>query len=178
MADDRCVPLQGASPRGGSGRWKPGHGTYKRGLNTKIHLAVDANGMPVRVLVTADTRADCKEAIALIDGIAAQYLLADRGYDTNELIRHALANEIQPVIPSKKTGLNRELTILICTNCDILSKMHLCISNVGAVLPRDTPKPRTLLSLQFISVVSCCGAQFWLDSCQHYIEENQYKELF
>ena len=107
MADDRYVPLQGASPRGGSGRWKPGHGTYKRGLNTKIHLAVDANGMPIRVLVTAGTRADCKEAIALIDGIAAQYLLADRGYDTNELIRYALANGIQPVIPSKKNRLEQ-----------------------------------------------------------------------
>lgn len=71
--------------------------------------------------------------------------------------------------PQKRTGLNRELTILICTNCDILSKMHSCISNVGAVLPRDTPKPRPLLSLQFISVVSCCGAQFWHDSCQHYL---------
>ena len=63
--------------------------------------------MPFRVLVTAGTHADCKEAIALIDGIAAQYLLADRGYDTNELIRYALANGIQPVIPSKKNRIEQ-----------------------------------------------------------------------
>ena len=78
------------------------YGTYKRGLNTKIHLAVDANGMPVRVLVTAGTRADCKEAIALIDGICAEYLLADRGYDTNAIMEYALRKGILPVIPPKK----------------------------------------------------------------------------
>ena len=76
--------------------------TYKRGLNTKIHLAVDANGMPVRVLVAAGTRADCKEAIALIDGICAEYLLADRGYDTNAIMEYALRKGILPVIPPKK----------------------------------------------------------------------------
>ena len=27
-------------------------GPDKRGLNTKLHLAVDANGMPVRILIT------------------------------------------------------------------------------------------------------------------------------
>ncbi|MBM6721502.1 hypothetical protein H6C13_00065 [Pseudoflavonifractor phocaeensis] len=44
----------------------------KGGLNTKIHLVVDANGMPVRVLITEDIRAHCKETILLIGGISAQ----------------------------------------------------------------------------------------------------------
>jgi transposase len=56
------------------------------GINTKIHLAVDAHGMPVRVVVTAGTTADCTQAVGLIEGIAAQFLLADRGYDSNEII--------------------------------------------------------------------------------------------
>ena len=30
-----------------------------RGLNTKIHLAVDAHGMPVRFFITDATVADC-----------------------------------------------------------------------------------------------------------------------
>ena len=45
----------------------------------KIHLAVDAHGMPIRILVTEGTRADCKEAVHLIEGISAETLLADRG---------------------------------------------------------------------------------------------------
>ena len=58
-------------------------GRTKSGLTTKLHLAVDAHGMPVRMLATAGTVADCTRAEALLDGIAAEYLLADRGYDTN-----------------------------------------------------------------------------------------------
>lgn len=37
--------------------------------------------MPVRVAVTADRI----QAIALIDSIAVQFLLADRGYDSNAI---------------------------------------------------------------------------------------------
>ena len=86
--------------------------------------------MPVRVLVTADTRADCKEAIALIDGIAAQYLLADRGYDTDELIRYAPANGIQPVIPSKENRLEQRA-------CDTyLYKLRRLIENAFLHLKR------------------------------------------
>ena len=38
----------------------------------------------------------------MIDGIAAQFLLADRGYDTNELIDKAIASGCKIVIPPKK----------------------------------------------------------------------------
>jgi len=72
----------------------------QRGLNTKIHLAVDANGMPVRVFVTSGTTADCTQAVALIDGFTAQCLLADRGYDTN--IEAVMASGMQIVIPPKR----------------------------------------------------------------------------
>ena len=85
----------------GKGR-QSGYEPYKRGLNTKIHLAVDSSGMPVRAIITEGTRADCKEAIHLIEGIDAQNLLADRGYDTSEIVAFALSAGINVVIPPKK----------------------------------------------------------------------------
>jgi transposase len=66
---------------------------------------VDADGMPVRVLVTSGTVADCKQAVTLIDGITADYLLADRGYDTNQIIESAIANGMIVVIPPKRNRL-------------------------------------------------------------------------
>ena len=56
--------------------------------------------MPVRVLITEGTRADCKEAIHLIDGISAETLLADRGYDTNQIIAYAADAGMNIVIPA------------------------------------------------------------------------------
>lgn len=58
--------------------------------------------MPVRFLVTAGTAADCKQASELIEGLAADYLLADRGYDTDAMIQTAIAAGMEPVIPPKR----------------------------------------------------------------------------
>jgi transposase len=65
-------------------------------------LAVDAHGMPVRMFITAGTVADCKYGERLIEGIDAEALLADRGYDTNAIIDAALAAGMTVVIPPKK----------------------------------------------------------------------------
>ena len=73
-----------------------------KGLNTKIDMAVDAFGMPVRVIITEGTTADCTKAEELIEGFDADYLLADRGYDSNEIIDSANELGMKPVIPPKK----------------------------------------------------------------------------
>ena len=78
------------------------YGQDKRGLNTKIHLAVDAHGMPVRILITEGTTADCKQAEALIDNIKAKVLLADRGYDSDAIVEKAEKAGMKAVIPPRK----------------------------------------------------------------------------
>jgi len=57
--------------------------------------------MPVRLAVTEGTVADCTQALSLIEGIEAQCLLADKAYDTNEIIAAAAELGMDPVIPPK-----------------------------------------------------------------------------
>ena len=57
--------------------------------------------MLVRVIITEGTRADCKEAIHLIQGINAENLIADRGYDTSEIVSYAVSSGMNVVIPPK-----------------------------------------------------------------------------
>ena len=52
--------------------------------------------------MTEGTRAECQEAGGLIDGIEAESLLAERGYDVNTRIEPAMSQGITPVIPPKK----------------------------------------------------------------------------
>ncbi len=73
-----------------------------KGLNTKIHLAVDVHGMPVRVLITSGPTADCSQAEVLIEGIDAAHLLADRGYDSNAVVEQAEKQGMEAQIPSRK----------------------------------------------------------------------------
>ena len=63
---------------------------------------MDAFGLPVRVLITPGTAADCGQALPLIEGIAAEHLLADRGYDTNAILDQAARQGMMSVIPPRK----------------------------------------------------------------------------
>jgi transposase len=105
MADDRCKSCKSSPAWHRGKRWQPRHGSHKRGLNSKIHMAVDAHGNPVRVLVTAGTRADCKEAENLIASFDAECLIADKGYDTSAIVTMATERGVEVVIPPKKNRL-------------------------------------------------------------------------
>ena len=62
------------------------------------------------MLLTAGTVADGTQALALIEGIPAEYLLADKslprtrygGYDTNGIVAQATELGMQVVIPSRR----------------------------------------------------------------------------
>ena len=58
--------------------------------------------MPIRFIVTKGARADCTQAGALIDGFEGEYLLADRAYDTQEILDQAKSQDMKIVVPPKK----------------------------------------------------------------------------
>jgi transposase len=61
--------------------------------------------MPVRAIITQGTTADCAQASRLIEGLAAEALLADKGYDTDAIIEQARNQGMEPVIPPKKNRI-------------------------------------------------------------------------
>ena len=65
-------------------------------------MAVDAHGMPVRMFITSGTVADCTQGSRLIERLSAENLLADKGYDSNEIIDVATEQGMTVVIPPKK----------------------------------------------------------------------------
>ena len=73
--------------------------------------------MPVRMLITEGTRADCSQAEHLIEGIDAEYLLADKGYDSDKIIEKAKEGGMTPVIPpSFAVGFVAVIMIVIYIN--------------------------------------------------------------
>ena len=76
--DTTCPHIRGQGLRSRNGE-------NKRALNNKVHLALDGHGMSARVVVTAGTTADFTQAAVVIDGVSAQFLLADRGYGASAL---------------------------------------------------------------------------------------------
>jgi transposase len=67
-------------------------GRSRGGLTTKIHALVDADGRPIRLMLTAGQANDAPVAEALLEDLAdGTTLIADRAYDTNAI--RALAAE-------------------------------------------------------------------------------------
>lgn len=75
------------------------------GWTTKIHAVVDALGNPLRIILSVGQRADSTQAESLLAGYETDALLADRGYDANELIEWLEQANTEVVIPSKKNRL-------------------------------------------------------------------------
>ncbi|MBX9889992.1 MAG: transposase, partial [Amoebophilaceae bacterium] len=53
-------------------------------------------------VITQGTTADCTQAHLLIANLPAVCLLADRGYDSDSIIKQAHKQGIKPVIPPRK----------------------------------------------------------------------------
>lgn len=51
--------------------------------------------MPIRILATKDTQADCAKADLLIEGLVADHLLADKGYGSNAIVDQARTQAMQ-----------------------------------------------------------------------------------
>lgn len=63
-----------------------GLGHSRGGLATKIHVVVDANGLPLRVMITGGQQYDSLMARVLLEGLPSGGLvLADKAYDATEI---------------------------------------------------------------------------------------------
>lgn len=88
------------------GRWKRGAsangiGRSRGGLSTKVHLVVDALGLPLEFTITEGQRHDSVPASELIALTNPACLLADRAYDSDALRSQLESLSCQAVIPPK-----------------------------------------------------------------------------
>jgi transposase len=75
------------------------------GNATKIHMAVDACGFPIAFQLTGGEVHDAKIAPEFIKNLpVADYTIADRGYDSEEIREQIKQKLSTPVIPRKKNS--------------------------------------------------------------------------
>jgi len=75
------------------------------GNTTKIHMAVDSCGLPIHFSVTGGEVHDCKEAPKLVAELPkGSFIIADKGYDSEQLRVQIKTQGAVPVIPRKKNS--------------------------------------------------------------------------
>ena len=71
-------------------------------MSTKIHAAIEALGLPIRLIGSPGQRNDIALAHQLIDGIDAEIAIADKGYDADHLVDRVALAGAEVVIPPKR----------------------------------------------------------------------------
>jgi transposase len=79
-----------------------GLGRSRGGFSSKLHASTDGLGNPLRLRVTGGERHDITQAVALVEGYAAEAVLADKAYDANSFIEWLAQRDIEIVIPPRK----------------------------------------------------------------------------
>ena len=70
-----------------------------------MHVAVDALGNPLRVILSAGQIADIDYASALIENLPVQAVVADKGYDADHFVATIEAAGAEAVIPPRSNRI-------------------------------------------------------------------------
>lgn len=81
-------------------------GKSRAGHTSKIHLAVDAHGLPVAFEITGGDINDCTAAPELIAQLpSAEVVVADKGYDSERIREQIKAQGARSVIPRRRNSV-------------------------------------------------------------------------
>jgi transposase len=90
---------------GAIGKEEQAIGKSRGGNTTKIHMAVDAFGLPIQFEITGGEVHDCKIASEFIEKLpVSDYVIADKGYDSEEVRETVRKKSSIPMIPRKNNS--------------------------------------------------------------------------
>jgi len=72
-------------------------------------MVVDARGQPIRFILTGGQAGDAPQAIPLLTGVKATHVLADKGYDSDEILAFIRSQGAIAVIPPKSNRKNPQI---------------------------------------------------------------------
>ena len=135
-------------------------GKSRGGNTTKIHMAVDAHGLPIDFEITGGEVHDCKVAPEFIEKLpGAHVTVADKGYDSEE-VREAIRKKSSiPVIPRKSNSKIGNADMDWC-----LYKYRHLVENLFARIKhfRGLATRFDKLKRNYVSVVAMACAFLWL----------------
>jgi transposase len=76
-------------------------GRSRGGFSTKVHVAVNGEGQPTKLHLTEGQRHDITCAQILLEGLKPEFVIGDKGYDSDPLRRIIRSIGAKLVIPSR-----------------------------------------------------------------------------
>jgi transposase len=127
-------------------------------MTTKIHMAADTLGRPIRFILTAGQSGDVLAAPALLQGFQPQAVLADKAYDSNALRQLIAEAGAEAVIPS-----NRTRKVLIAHDIEAYrarNRIERCFSKLKHFRRFATRYDRR--AIHFLGFIHLAAAMIWM----------------
>lgn len=133
-------------------------GRSRGGFGTKIHLAVDALGNPVSIHLSPGQDADSTHAEKLLGDHEPEAVLADKAYDTNQLVETIAERGAEVVIPPKKNRVEpREIDKVVYKE---RNKVERCVNGLKQFRRVATRYEKT--ARNFLGMVLFAAITIWL----------------
>jgi transposase len=109
-------------------------------------------GNPLRFILSPGQASDYTEAEALIDGLPAEHVLGDKGYDSKALREAIAEQDAIAVIPPRKTSPQVACDYALYCERNLVERFFLKIKHFRRIATRYEQTPRAFMSM--LSIVS------------------------
>jgi transposase len=139
--------------------WRPAasSNTPSRG-GFSTNLATDALGNALRFILTGGERNDITQAQALVEGIVADHVIADKGYDAAPFVMKLKERNLEVVIPSRRNRKEqREI------DAHLYKERHLIENQIGKLKQfRRVFSRFDKLAKNYLSFIYFASTVIWL----------------
>jgi transposase len=133
-------------------------GRSRGGFTRKLHARVDALGNPLQFILTEEHRHDVTQAADLIQPHPAAVVIADKAYDSDELIALITASGAEVVIPSRRNRQEiREIDDNLYKDRNKIERFFNRIKHYRRIATRYDKTARNFLSFVYLA-----GIMTWL----------------
>jgi len=133
-------------------------GRSKGGFSTKVHATADSLGCPTKFILTGGNESDYTQALPLIEEQQADYVLADKGYDSQAIVDAINLKGAEPVISSRALRkMPREYDRHIYKERNAIERMFNKIKQFRRVATRYDK-----LAVAYISFLHVAATVVWL----------------
>ena len=129
-------------------------------MSSKLHIAVDALGNPLRVLLSPGQSHEMTQAEALIDGLPGETLIADTAYDADAFRARLSARGTTAVIPA-----NRSRARPIAHDIDLYKERHLVECFINKIKQfRHIATRYEKLAANYLAMIKLAAVRIWLNA--------------
>jgi transposase len=127
-------------------------------LSTKINAVVDENGLPLRIVLSAGQASDKAVVGALLDGLPAARVVADRGYDAKAIIDLVRQKGGEAHIPTQRDRkLQRSVDPRLYRQRNLIERFFCKLKHFRRVATRFDK-----LARNFLAAVLLASTRIWL----------------